>query len=861
MRDVYYQSTGNPIQVDRLPGSRPATELLPFGNLIDAGKTICTILAIAITLGGLLLLLYRAPGFSVLNPYDLLLAIPVILVGVSIGLYQQSLAPVLHPVMLLALSILSLNHQVPQVVQALSTAAVLGALAYQVGRHAVAIRTVPPMPRQQAELVRASTTRLLSTLGVLTMVVATITLLLRQPLIMWASMALAVSICLLPVPGMQQISRLKLCADSLLSWYTYAPPDLPGLLKSPAGSLIDRALLTLLATQLLTISLIGWKDSPFRQIALAGERSLETVNSRMREAEAGVLERLKHHAVIRFATFGGMVALPVLAPILIALAMSTPAVCEAAVEAAGSAGNHEIQSVIDDLRTSPDPTERDSLFLGRLVADGSPLFVPRKVFSEHAHGLGDSGSGKTSLFLCPLIEQLVNFGDCSVIVLDLKADSLELLATLTAAAQKAREKHGIQLPIKCFSNQRNKPTFAFNPMAQSFWSDFDLLTRTDILCAANGLTYGNDYGAGYFSSANAAVLYHALLTFPHVRTFRELAECIGTVIMEAKKRDLHPEIRKAGVHVQEVMKRLANCEALNVTDKTGHDPAVVAQAIDLTQPFKEPQLLYFHLSATLSPSGAPEIGRLVNYILLAASTQTERKHQVFLVIDEFQRMVASNLEYMLQLARSMGVGVILANQSMEDLSKSSTNLITPIEANCSLRQWFSVSSLKDQERLIRGSGETVDIGYGRSYREPKHRFEKPVYNWSESEKVVPRITMNDVLLTSDHPFRSFVKITRGKGYAQYGGFPVIVESNYHISESEYARRRAMPWPTLPGMLTPGGSQQTPSPISAGPLMTEEVIGAAKNPAVAIEPQVIDAFFDGLKNTLETGRRHGKGVQP
>ena len=112
----------------------------------------------------------------------------------------------------------------------------------------------------------------------------------------------------------------------------------------------------------------------------------------------------------------------------------------------------------------------------------------------------------------------------------------------------------------------------------------------------------------------------------------------------AKKEDLHPEIRKAGVHVQEGIKRLASCAPLNVTDTSGHDRAVVEQAIDLTMPFLEPQLLYFHLSATLSPSGAPEIGRLINYMLLAATTQTERKHQVSLVIDEFQRMVASNLE-------------------------------------------------------------------------------------------------------------------------------------------------------------------------------------------------------------------------
>lgn len=87
--------------------------------------------------------------------------------------------------------------------------------------------------------------------------------------------------------------------------------------------------------------------------------------------------------------------------------------------------------------------------------------------------------------------------------------------------------------------------------------------------------------------------------------------------------------------MQEVIKRLASCSPLDVTDTTGHDHAVVEQAIDLTMLFLEPQLLYFHLSATLSPSGAHEIGRLINYMLLAASMQTERKHQVFLVIDEF----------------------------------------------------------------------------------------------------------------------------------------------------------------------------------------------------------------------------------
>ena len=117
------------------------------------------------------------------------------------------------------------------------------------------------------------------------------------------------------------------------------------------------------------------------------------------------------------------------------------------------------------------------------------------------------------------------------------------------------------------------------------------------------------------------------------------------------------------------------------------------------------------------------MARLAAYDLLAAATQTTRRHQVYLVIDEFQRMIARNLEYMLQLARSMGVGVIIANQSMQDLKKSSMDLITPIESNCRYRQWFSVSSAEDRERLVKSSGETVDLLVSRSrLHELERRF-------------------------------------------------------------------------------------------------------------------------------------------
>lgn len=115
---------------------------------------------------------------------------------------------------------------------------------------------------------------------------------------------------------------------------------------------------------------------------------------------------------------------------------------------------------------SSEPFEQNSIYQGRVVADGSPVLVPRDVYCEHAHALGDSGGGKTGLFLCPITEQLVGFGDCSVIVLDLKADSLELLASLQASVERVREKSGLPMPLQVFSNQNDRHTVAFNPMTQ-----------------------------------------------------------------------------------------------------------------------------------------------------------------------------------------------------------------------------------------------------------------------------------------------------------------------------------------------------------------------------------------------------------
>ena len=850
MRDAYYQSVGNPVQVDRLPATRPDIELLapslhPIARLHEILGFVLMAAAAVVAV-----YVFCGPhGVSWLEPFDLVFAWPTVIVAIGGSILLGRIPWSFYVPFLSAVGLLALNHRTSWGREVILVSSVTGVLVYAFGRHWTTVCVTSPVSRSDAQSLLELWQPQLLLLAVGAGLLTAGLLWIGVGLFYAALLTLPLTVLLVPHPVGLTSSRWHVIADSLSSWFTYEARPLPGLFQGLFGSAIRRQALMLLAIVLTAIALNRWTQSPLQSVVELGRARNDAVTRQLDSREAGVFERMRHNGLGVALTLAISVALPIAIPLVLAVSATFPVMIEAAARREQASSDNPVSSVLNEIAMSADLTEKHSVYLGRVVADGSPVLVPHKVFREHAHGLGDSGSGKTSLFLCPIIEQLARSGECSLIVLDLKGDSLELLASLQSAAEYVRQQYGLQMPLKVFSNQADRATFAFNPMAQPFWSRFDLLTRTDILCAACGLSYGADYGAGYYSSANAAILHHALKTFPEVATFSELADAIGEVIVTAKKRDLHPEIRKAGVHVYEVMKRLASCGPLNVTSATDHDPAIAREAINLVPLFEEPQLLYFHLPATLTPSAAPEIARLANYMLLAAAAQTDRKVPVYLVIDEFQRMVASNLEYMLQLARSMGVGVILANQTMEDLKKSNTNLIPTVEANCRLRQWFAVSCSEDQERLMRGSGVTVDTLAARS--ETVGSDGRSSENNSMREQVVNRFTMNDVLLTTDHQFRSFLRISRGAGYAQYGGMPVIIESDYHISPDEYKRRCKLPWPTPEGTFVPREqtkhSTQSQSSRPKKSQMTMEVIGDSPSARLSTaELQSIEDLFQDFK---------------
>lgn len=862
MRDIYYQSPGNPIQIDRLPESRPTIEFPPpTCSVRELLKLVLLTISSMMAANAIVFLFIQQDGLQFLEPFDLIFAISVVTYSIGTTVYHDRITALTRPLFLVAIVLLAAQHRTSWLMQTVISSGIFGLLIYSFGRHNVARITCFPVSRIAAEELRNTSTFQLGATAIIAAGITTLYAWAQHPLIGIAILSFPAAVLAMPASPELKTNRCVILWHALKSWMTEKTMNRPGLYHSPAGPAVDRIGL-LFTVSLLTAIWIARSPGMLQFMNAEGSELQIREATTLRYHDDGFWSLSSRY---RLTTFGIVFLLVTAYPSILAIVLVSTTTLPVLLDATAKRdsteqrskerGTNTFDAIVSQIRNSSDPIEQKSIYQGKVAADGSPVLIPRNVYCEHAHALGDSGGGKTGLFLCPVTEQLVDFGDCSVIVLDLKADSLELLASLQASVERVRAKLGTPMPLQFFSNQNHRHTFAFNPMAQPFWNRFDLLTRTDILCAATGLNYGTDYGEGYYSSANAAIVFHAVKTFPHLTSFAELADAIGTVVATAKRQDLHPEIRKAGIHVHEVMKRLAACEALNVTSTSPHPPEVQENAIDLTRFFQEPQFLYCHLPSTLSPSGAPEIARLFTYLLLAASTQTERKCQVFLVIDEFQRMVADNLQYMLQLARSMGVGIVLANQSMQDLKQGGTNLIPAIEANCRLRQWFSVSSVDDQQRLIQISGETIDHSVSRTHT--INAAGRASTSISATEQVVNRLTVNDILLTNDHPHRSILRVGRGSGYAQFGGMPVIIESEFHISEAEYQRRKTMPWPQgcgafLPASNVPSTSKAVASSAVAeeGDLWTEQVVGSASSTHLTPEMESqLTSLFDALREDV------------
>lgn len=470
-------------------------------------------------------------------------------------------------------------------------------------------------------------------------------------------------------------------------------------------------------------------------------------------------------------------------------------------------------------RLQASPKGQDYIWLGTHATEDYPVLLHRDILREHAHILGDTGSGKTALGIAPMLEQLVQAGDAAVII-DLKGD-ITLFETARVAAGER---------FKFFTNELGKATYAFNPFGQLHREHINLNQICEVFLSALALEHGDGYGRSYYSRVARNLLMRTLAQYPDVASFAELKQRIESMANDAEQ-------RRDAFELIAVVESLAGYPALNVTEEVS--PQVAREAIFMPDVLAKNQVVYFWLPPAIEAATAREIAKLAFHTLFTSAYQYQRIWQkqarVWVIIDEFQHVASLSFKVILQQARSMGIGLILANQTAADLWVADTNLKDTVQANTRFKQYFSISNKMEREELSKNSGETMYSFQG----------------------IGPRMMLNDLIELSDERQSSVVLISRGKGLTQYGGLAFPLHSLYHITEREYQRRSAAPWPdpTDSTIVNRHKERSDPRPSEADqPLSTANILSDNEPPPTASEKAKRSAWAQHLRSLYEERNR-------
>ncbi len=283
------------------------------------------------------------------------------------------------------------------------------------------------------------------------------------------------------------------------------------------------------------------------------------------------------------------------------------------------------------LPRSPNRMERRHMVLGRLECNGAPLFFPVNAIGGNGHLLGGPGSGKTAA-LAKFIEFLGLAANRSLIILDHKADTLELLAAALATG----------LPVRWFTDQVGYSTATFNWFEQRACKRLTPAQKAATLGKALGFTHGlTGYATSWFGGSAHVATELPFARGAEMNNFAGLLREVGAVIAETgRSAELRSEIRAAANQAWIDIRRMAHLQALNVVGSP--------HGIDLCSLFETPQIVYVGLPEGVMHELGGHIARLFVYSLFDAAAHVRRHIPVTILWDEFQLALARGVDTVLQ---------------------------------------------------------------------------------------------------------------------------------------------------------------------------------------------------------------------
>lgn len=556
--------------------------------------------------------------------------------------------------------------------------------------------------------------------------------------------------------------------------------------------------------------------------------------------------------------------------LLAILLLPTLKVMEEALDPVRGTEAHKDWTALDGysarLRASTNELEQDCLLFGAHPTKDFPYLLQGKLLTEHLHIVGPPGTGKTSIGLASLLTQQIRRGDGAVIVIDCKGDPL-LYNTVRHEAEKDGR------TFKWFTNIPGRSTYIFNPFNCEIYSKLTMPDAVGLLVNSLNLSHGSDYGRAWFSTASRMLLkraYERAYTDPNTPKKRGPKKKVPMAVSPIESfADLNAVIQylmngkdgkqyEAAKHLSFVVEQLAEYEQLNLAPNrlTGECPPALENAISMPQVLRNKEVVYFYLGGLVDSSAVGELGRLAIYSLLTASQQHFDLHgatRAYCVIDEAQSVVAQNIANVLAKARSYGLSLTLAHQSMGQLFPPGGPDLRELVTQCTaVKQIFAC---RDPWMVKHVSAMSGQVKYANlSYETTPEAIEKgnvgipeilPDKDGNRTVKVVEsigdRLTPQDIQEIGFDPNRCILAFEQAYGLTQYlGYFSARVE--WTMAKAEAERRAALPWPV--------SSADTITILPNWPTGNAHTITAKPNPVGTPEYEVtVSLKHDKLKTLL------------
>ena len=429
---------------------------------------------------------------------------------------------------------------------------------------------------------------------------------------------------------------------------------------------------------------------------------------------------------------------------------------------------------------SSDTHERQSYYCGRLRFDRTPFLVPLPVLiGGHAWICGGTKSGKTARILS-LIDDLGRRPNISIVAIDLKAMSNEILATLQRVAGSRR--------LWYLTNRVGRSSHLFSMYHQHSWQQATSSQRANRLNKSFGLSFANVYGESFFRDGGIYGLQVASEKYPDIDAFDNHFMRLSYELSNSK--EFTKQEREAAGHPRMILRRLGQQSAFNYRPTL--PKSVRDNAVDLQRFFLEPTFMYVGLNAFDDPIDSTLLARLIFDELCAAGnslSQTERETDVIVVIDEFQHILGTAVEEAAEQSRSAGCTLVMSNQSASQLARHGLDVLSTVESNTALQLWYRTGDQAGIDQLQKFGGKTTDLLRTVTY--DPYGEEK---SYSYTEHLLNRLEANDILASGSRQDSFIARVSVNHGYCHYNGLPFEVLDSFHVSKEEYQRRVNMPWP-------------------------------------------------------------------